>query len=75
MTDSSGTSASLEDEAGADRRTQTARLTDAIDELRTLINVFDETSPRDMTAEFYIHAFNEYDLAVRALPDAFDDIR
>lgn len=45
---------------------------DALNELRRLIAGFDATPLDAMTATFYIHAFNEYDICVRALFDAID---
>ena len=44
----------------------------AIDELRSLLRAFDEVRPSDMDERFYLHAYNELDLAGRTIIDAFD---
>lgn len=44
----------------------------AIDELRALLRAFDEVRPSDMDERFYLHAYNELDLAGRTVIDAFD---
>ena len=36
-------------------------------EIRSIISSFDSTSPADMSGFFYMHGFNELDLAVRDL--------
>ncbi|ROS23722.1 hypothetical protein EDF34_2782 [Cellulomonas sp. PhB150] len=43
-----------------------------VDGLRQLISAFDDVGPQDMTDVFYVHAFNEYDIAVRELLQAVD---
>ena len=43
-----------------------------IDELRSLLRVFDDVRPSDMDERFYLHAYNELDLAGRTVIDAFD---
>jgi hypothetical protein len=40
--------------------------------LRSLLRAFDEVEPAAMDERFYIHAFNELDLAGRTVVDAFD---
>lgn len=42
-------------------------------ELRGLVRAFADTPPDHMTPHFYAHAFNEYDIAIRALLDALPD--
>lgn len=44
----------------------------AIDELRSLLRAFDEVEPADMDERFYIHAYNELDLAGRTIIEAFE---
>ena len=44
----------------------------AIDELRSLLRAFDRVRPPDMDERFYVHAYNELDLAGRTIIDAFD---
>lgn len=41
-----------------------------LEELRELVSAFAGASPDHMTPHFYAHAFNEYDIAVRALLEA-----
>ena len=43
-----------------------------IDELRSLLRAFDDVRPSDMDERFYLHAYNELDLAGRTIIDAFD---
>ncbi len=43
-----------------------------VEELRDLVRAFGATPPDRMTPHFYVHAFNEYDIAIRALLDALD---
>lgn len=43
-----------------------------IDELRSLLRAFDEVEPANMDERFYLHAYNELDLAGRTIIDAFD---
>ena len=43
-----------------------------LEELRELVSAFADASPDHMTPHFYAHAFNEYDIAIRALLDALD---
>ena len=43
-----------------------------IDELRSLFRAFDDVRPSDMDERFYLHAYNELDLAGRTIIDAFD---
>lgn len=43
-----------------------------LEELRGLVYVFADTPPDRMTPHFYAHAFNEYDIAIRALLHALD---
>lgn len=45
---------------------------EVVDGLRQLISAFDDVGPQDMTDVFYVHAFNEYDIAVRELLQAVD---
>ncbi len=47
-------------------------LATAVEELRTLLRAFDEVEPTSMDERFYIHAYNELDLAGRTVIDAFD---
>ncbi len=44
----------------------------AIDELRSLLRAFDDVRPSDRDECFYLHAYNELDLAGRTVIDAFD---
>ena len=44
-----------------------------LEELRALVSAFADASPDHMTSHFYAHAFNEYDIAVRALLEALPD--
>lgn len=44
-----------------------------LEELRELVSAFADASPDHMTPHFYAHAFNEYDIAVRALLEALPD--
>lgn len=44
-----------------------------LEELRALVSTFADASPEGMTPHFYAHAFNEYDVAVRALLAALPD--
>ena len=44
-----------------------------LEELRALVSAFADASPDRMTPHFYAHAFNEYDIAVRALLEALPD--
>ncbi len=44
-----------------------------LEELRELVSAFADASPDHMTPHFYAHAFNEYDVAVRALLEALPD--
>jgi len=37
------------------------------------VSAFADASPDHMTPHFYAHAFNEYDIAVRALLEALPD--
>jgi len=41
-----------------------------LEELRELVSAFAGASPDHMTPHFFAHAFNEYDIAVRALLEA-----
>mgnify|MGYP003373178805 CR=1 FL=1 len=43
-----------------------------IDELRSLLRAFDDVRPSDMDERFYLHPYNELDLAGRTIIDAFD---
>ena len=43
-----------------------------IDELRSLLRAFDDVRPSDMDERFYLHAYDELDLAGRTIIDAFD---
>lgn len=53
-------------------RDDTPELAAVIDELRSLLRAFDEVRPSDMDERFYLHAYNELDLAGRTIIDAFD---
>ena len=44
-----------------------------LEELRELVSAFAGASPDHMTPHFFAHAFNEYDIAVRALLEALPD--
>lgn len=55
-----------------DERDDRPDLTAAIEELRSLLGSFDEVEPAAMDARFYIHAYNELDLAGRTIIEAFD---
>lgn len=46
-----------------------------IDALRSLLRAFDEVEPANMDERFYLHAYNELDLAGRTIIDAFDRAR
>ncbi|MCI1261806.1 MAG: hypothetical protein LKG20_05920 [Tetrasphaera jenkinsii] len=47
-------------------------LASAVTELKALLREFDLVSPNAMDSRFYIHAYNELDLAARTIIDAFD---
>ncbi|CCH74382.1 hypothetical protein BN11_430022 [Nostocoides australiense Ben110] len=53
-------------------RNDIPELAAAVDELRTLLRAVDDVRPADMDERFYIHAYNELDLAGRTIIDAFD---
>ena len=53
-------------------RNDIPELAAAVDELRALLQAFDDARPADMDERFYIHAFNELDLAGRTIIEAFD---
>ena len=53
-------------------RNDIPELAAAVDELRALLQAFDDARPADMDERFYIHAYNELDLAGRTIIDAFD---
>lgn len=55
-----------------DERDDRPDLTAAIEELRSLLGSFDEVEPAAMNTRFYIHAYNELDLAGRTIIEAFD---
>jgi hypothetical protein len=55
-----------------DESDETPELADVIDELRSLLRAFDNVEPAVMDERFYIHAYNELDLAGRTIIDAFD---
>lgn len=55
-----------------DERDVRHELAAAIDDLRSLLRAFDEVEPAAMDERFYIHAFNELDLAGRTVVDALD---
>lgn len=57
---------------GLGERNDLPELAAAIDELRSLLRDFDEVRPSDMDERFYLHAYNELDLAGRTIIDAFD---
>jgi hypothetical protein len=57
-----------------DERDVRHELAAVIDGLRSLLRAFDEVEPAAMDERFYIHAFNELDLAGRTVVDAFDPI-
>ena len=46
-----------------------------IAEIRSTISSFDRTSPADMSVIFYMHGFNELDLAVRDLLQIVEVLR
>lgn len=46
-----------------------------IAEIRSTISSFDSTSPADMSVFFYMHGFNELDLAVRDLLQIVESLR
>ena len=46
-----------------------------IAEIRSTISSFDSTSPADMSVLFYMHGFNELDLAVRDLLQIVESLR
>lgn len=62
----------MEDENGSDQADCRSDLSAAIEELRTLIRDFDDVELADMDERFYVHAFNELDLAGRTIIEAFD---
>lgn len=53
-------------------RNDIPELAAAVDELRALLQAFDDARPADMDERFYVHAFNELDLAARTMINAFD---
>ena len=53
-------------------RNDIPELAAAVDELRALLQAFDDARPADMDERFYIHAFIELDLAGRTIIEAFD---
>lgn len=59
-------------ETGAERDGTVPPLAAAVSELKTLLAEFDRVRPSDMDERFYIHAYNELDLAGRTIIDAFD---
>lgn len=56
-------------------RNDIPELATAVEELRTLLRAFDDVRPADMDERFYIHAYNELDLAGRTIVNAFDQER
>ena len=55
-----------------DERDVRHELAAVIDGLRSLLRAFDEVEPAAMVERFYIHAFNELDVAARTIINAFD---
>lgn len=55
-----------------DERDDRPELGAAIAEMRSLLRSFGEVAPAEMDERFYIHAFNELDLAGRTIIEAFD---
>lgn len=53
-------------------RNDIPELATALDELRTLLRAFGEVGLANMDTRFYVHAYNELDLAGRTIIDAFD---
>lgn len=47
-------------------------LATAIAELRSLLRAFDQVEPRAMDESFFVHAYNELDLAGRTIIDSFE---
>ena len=62
----------LYERAQPDLDVQTEDVAAILEELRVLVHGFADTPPDRMTPHFYAHAFNEYDIAIRALLDALD---
>lgn len=60
------------DDGASDEHDDPPALPVAIDELRSLLGSFDEVAPDNMDERFYIHAYNELDLASRTIIEAFD---
>jgi len=56
-------------------RNDIPELAAAVEELRTLLRAFDDVRPADMDERFYIHAYNERDLAGCTIVNAFDQER
>lgn len=55
-----------------DERSDPPSLPVAVEDLRSLLGSFDQVEPADMDARFYVHAYNELDLASRIIIQAFD---
>lgn len=61
-----------EPEDRANQPDETTTLSESIEDLRRLIDDFDDTRPDDMTVHFYVHAFNMLIEAGRDLVHALD---
>lgn len=57
---------------GLDTHEGDPRVGAAVEELRALLRSFGDVEPDLMDERFYVHAYNELDLAGRAIIDAFD---
>ena len=55
-----------------DAREDRLELAAAIEELRSLLRSFGDVAPAEMDERFYIHAYNELDLAGRSVVEALD---
>ncbi|KGN37612.1 hypothetical protein [Knoellia subterranea] len=62
----------MKESTGLDARDGDPRVSAAVEELRALLRSFDDVEPDLMDERFYAHAYNELDLAGRAIIDAFD---
>lgn len=49
-------------------------LAGVIEELRALVDSYGDAVPAEMTPQFFCHAFNEYDGAIRALLQGWDHV-
>ena len=59
----------------SDYRNDRLKVSAAIEELRSLLRSFGDVAPAEMDERFYIHAYNEPDLAGRPVVEALDRYR